>query len=149
MPAGGCCSGSPPPLGEEDLRLFVELVLAASAARWTGRPPWRSRRCFNARTTTRPRCSRNCSHALQHLSLAAPVLDLSNYLVPFAPCEPSSGPDRAGRTRRAVGEHRAATVETRGVARRHRRRIWRPIRHQVDEGVALVVATVRRAGADR
>ncbi len=114
---GGSCSGSRP-------RPATRICGCLSNLSWPvprpmGRPPrWPWHHCFNARNYDPAALFPRLLAALQHLSLAAPVLDLSNYLVRTHRVNRHPSHDRLDRTRRAVGKHRATIVETGGVARR-------------------------------
>ena len=124
--------------GDEDLRLFVELVVA--------RPPRDGQAAAVAMAPLFQRTNYDPAAlfprllaALQHLSLAAPVLDLSNYLVRTHRVNRHPGHDRLDELVALLGnivQRLSKLEESPGNAGES----WEVIRHQVDEGVALVVA---------
>ena len=138
MPDGGCCSGS-------RLRPATRICGCLLNLSWPVRrvmgslPQWPWHPYFNARITTLPRCSQRLLAALQHLSLAAPVLDLSNYLVRTHRVNRHPGHDRLDELVTLLGnivQRLSKLEESPGNAGEY----LEVIRHQVDEGVALVVA---------
>jgi hypothetical protein len=121
----------------EDLRLFVELVVASPPP--DGQVAAVAMAPLFQRTNYDPAALfPRLLEALQHLSLAAPVLDLSNYLVRTRRVNRHPSEGRLEELVALLGNivQRLSELEAPGNAGESRE----VIRHQVDEGVAIVVA---------
>jgi len=123
---------------EADLRLFVDLVVAD--------PPAHGQAAAVALAPLFQRVQYDPAvlfpalfAALEHLCLAAPVLDLSNFLCRARHVERHPGWDRRDELIALLGSivQRLAQLEELPAGAE---RDWAEVRHQVDEGVALVVA---------